>query len=92
MTNNQKNHKAAELLLLFQKQPLIPQKISLKAAAIALLLHKRFNLKDDDDGRNYHVKILCTFQIGKTKMALVHFVGYSTDYDRIIPISRLRNL
>jgi hypothetical protein len=89
MTKTQNNNKKAGLLLLLQKQPLILPKMSLKEAATALLLHKRLNLKDDDDGRDYHIKILCTFQIGKTKMALVHFVGYSTDYDRIIPISKL---
>ena len=49
------------------------------------------SLNDENDGRDYEVKIICSFNIGKTRMALVHFVGYSTDYDRIIPTSKLRN-
>jgi hypothetical protein len=49
------------------------------------------NVNDENDGRNYEVEIICSFNIRKTRMALVHFIGYSTDYDRIIPISKLRN-
>lgn len=99
MTKTQKTHqvspvakKAAKLLLSLQKLSIIPKIVSSIDAILALLLHRRFNLNDDDDGNAYPIKILCTFRIGKKKMALVHFVGYSSDYDRIIPMKMLRNL
>jgi hypothetical protein len=83
--------KAANSLLSLQKTPTIPKIVSASDAIMALLLHRRLNVNDDDDGREYQVEVLCTFYIGKKRMALVHFVGYSTDYDRILPMSRLRN-
>ena len=83
--------KAANSLLSLQKPPTIPKIVSGSAAIIALLFHRRLNLNDDDDGRDYQVQVLCSFNIGKKRVALVHFVGYSTDYDRIIPMSMLRN-
>ena len=82
---------AAKSLLSLQKPSTIPKILSGSDAIIALLFHRRLNLNDDDDGRYYQVQVLFTFYIGKKRMALAHFVGYSTDYDRIIPISRLRN-
>jgi len=92
------NKKDAKNLLSLRKSrrkskiPRIPKTLASTAAFIALLLHKRLNWRDENDGGEYPVEILCSFLIGKKKMALVHFVGYSTDYDRIIPISSLRNL
>ena len=83
--------KAANSLLSLQKPPTIPKIVSSSDAIMALLLHRRLNVNDDDDGRDYQVEVLCTFYIGKKRMALVHFVGYSTDDDRILPMSRLRN-
>jgi hypothetical protein len=83
--------KAANSLLSLQKPQTIPKIVSASDAIMALLFHRRFNLNDDDDGRDYQVQVLCSFNIGKKRVALVHFVGYSTDYDRIIPMSRLRN-
>ena len=83
--------KAAGLLLSLQKPQTTPKILSASDANLALLFHRRFNMKDDNDGRDYQVEILCTFYIGKKRMALVHFVGYSTDYDRIIRMSSLRN-
>ena len=82
---------AVGLLLSLQKLQTTPKILSESDANLALLFHRRFNMKDDDDGRDYQVKVLCTFYIGKKRMALVHFVGYSTNYDRILPMSRLRN-
>jgi hypothetical protein len=82
---------AAGLLLSLQKPQTTPKILSESDANLALLFHRRFNMKDDDDGKDYQVQVLCTFYIGKKRMALVHFVGYSTDYDRILPMSRLRN-
>jgi hypothetical protein len=82
---------AAGLLLSLKKPQTTPKTLSESDANLALLFHRRFNMDDDDDGRDYQVKVLCMFYIGKKRMALVHFVGYSTDYDRIIPMSRLRN-
>lgn len=82
----------ANLLLSLHKPIKAPKVISLSDAMLALLLHRRLNVNDSDDGCDYEVEILCTFNIGKTKMSLVHFVGYSTDFDRIIPTSKLRNL
>ena len=82
---------AANSLLSLQKPPTIPKIVSASDAIMALLFHRRFNLNDDDDGRDYQVQVLCSFNIGKKRVALVHFVGYSTEYDRIIPMSRLRN-
>ena len=82
--------KAANSLLSLQKPQTIPKIVSASDAIMALLFHRRFNL-NDDDGRDYQVQVLCSFNIGKKRVALVHFVGYSTDYDRIIPVSRLRN-
>ena len=82
---------AAGLLLSLQKPQTTPKILSESDANLALLFHRRLNVNDDDDGRDYQVKVLCTFYIGKKRMALVHFVGYSTDYDRILPMSRLRN-
>ena len=84
---------AADLLLLLRK-PITKIKIPTSSSTVvttALLLHKRLNLDDNDDGENYPVEILCSFLIRKKKMALVHFVGYTTDYDRILPMSSLRN-
>jgi hypothetical protein len=83
---------AANLLLSLHKPIKAPKVISSSDAMLALLLHRRLNINDSDDGCDYKVEILCTFNIGKAKMSLVHFVGYSTDYDRIIPTSKLRNL
>ena len=86
--------KAANSLLSLQKPQTTPKILSKLDAKLALLFHRRLNVKDDDDGRDYQVEILCTFYIGKKRMAklkMFHFVGYSTDYDRIIPMSRLRN-
>jgi len=83
--------KAAKSLLSLKKPSTIPKILSGSDAIIALLFHRRLNLNDDDDGRYYQVQVLFTFYIGKKRMALAHFVGYSTDYDRIIPMSRLRN-
>lgn len=83
---------AANLLLSLHKPVKSPKAISSSDAMLALLLHRRLNVNDSDDGCDYEVEILCTFNVGKTKMALVHFIGYSTDYDRIIPTSKLRNL
>jgi hypothetical protein len=79
------------LLLSLQKLQTTPKTLSESDAEACIILHRRLNVKDDDDGREYQVEVLCTFYIGKKRMALVHFVGYSTDYDRIIPMSRLRN-
>jgi hypothetical protein len=83
--------KAANSLLSLQKPQTTPKILSESDANLALLFHRRLNVNDDDDGRDYQVEVLCTFYIGKKRMALVHFVGYSTDYDRILPMSRLRN-
>ena len=83
---------AAKLLLSLHKPIKAPKVISSSDAMLALLLHRRLNLNDSDDGCDYEVEILWTFNVGKTKMSLVHFVGYSTDFDRIIPTSKLRNL
>ena len=83
--------KAAKSLLSLQKTPTIPKIVSSSDAEACIILHRRLNVNDDDDGRDYQVEVLCTFYIGKTRMALAHFVGYSTDYDRILPMSRLRN-
>jgi len=83
--------KAANSLLSLQKPQTTPKFLSESDANLALLFHRRLNVNDDDDGRDYQVEVLCMFYIGKKKMALVHFVGYSTDYDRILPMSRLRN-
>jgi hypothetical protein len=82
---------AAKLLLTLQKPIQSPKVISSSDAMLALLLHRRLNVNDSDDGCDYEVEILCTFNVGKTRMSLVHFVGYSTDYDRIIRTSSLRN-
>jgi hypothetical protein len=82
---------AANLLLTLQKPIHSPKVISLSDAMLALLLHRRLNINDSDDGCDYEVEILCTFNVGKTRMSLVHFVGYSTDYDRIIRTASLRN-
>jgi hypothetical protein len=82
---------AANLLLSLRKPMKAPKVISLSDAMLALLLHRRLNVNDSDDGRDYEVEILINFNVGKTKMSLVHFVGYSTDYDRIIPKSKLRS-
>ena len=49
------------------------------------------NKDDNYDNKEYEVEILCTFYVGKTKMSLVHFIGYSMDYDQIIPSSKLRS-
>ena len=83
--------KEAGLLLSLQKPQTTPKILSKLDANLALLFHRHLNVNDDDDGRDYQVEVLCTFYIGKKRMALAHFVGYSTDYDRIIPMSRLRN-
>ena len=82
--------KIADQLLSLQKIQKIPKIISSKDANIALLFHRHFNLDDNYDNKEYEVEILCTFYVGKTKMSLVHFVGYSMDYDQIIPASKLR--
>ena len=82
------------LLLSLQKLQTTPKILSESDAKACIILHRRLNVKDDDDGRDYQVEILCTFYIGKKRMAklkMFHFVGYSTDYDRILPMSRLRN-
>jgi len=98
MTKTRKNQQvspvakqAADLLLSLQKPQTIPKFLSESDAEACIVLHRKLNLSDDDDGRDYAVEILWTFYIGKKKMALVHFVGYSTDYDRILPMSSLRN-
>ena len=83
--------KAANSLLSLQKPPKIPKTVSASDANACIILHRRLNVNDDNDGRDYQVEVLCTFYIGKKRMALAHFVGYSTDYDRILPMSRLRN-
>ena len=83
--------KVANTLLSLKKKESPPKFFSSKDATIALLLYRRLNVNDENDGRDYEVKIICSFNIWKTRMALVHFVGYSTDYDRIIPTSKLRN-
>ena len=83
--------KAAGILLSLQKPMTIPKKMSSSDAEACIILHRCLNVNDDEDGRDYQVEVLCTFYIGKKRMALTHFVGYSTDYDRILPISRLRN-
>ena len=82
---------AAGLLLSLQKPQTTPRILSASDAEACIILHRRLNVNDDDDGRDYQVEVLCTFYIGKKRMALAHFVGYSTDYDRILPMSRLRN-
>jgi hypothetical protein len=64
--------KAANLLLLLQKPPTIPKILSALDAEACIVLHRKLNLTDDDDGRDYQVEILCTFNIGKKRMALVH--------------------
>ena len=64
--------KAASLLLSLQKSQTTPKILSASDAITALLFHRRFNLNDDDDGRDYQVEVLCTFNIGKKRMALVH--------------------
>jgi|688.fasta_scaffold2536124_1 hypothetical protein len=61
-------------------------------ADVFMLLHRRFNINDDDDGKVYAVETLGTFYIRKKKMVLVHFVGYSTFFDRLIPVTKLRNI
>jgi hypothetical protein len=83
--------KAANTLLSLQKLANPPKFLSLSDATLTLLLHRRFNINDDDDECDYEVKVLCTFNVKKTRMSLVHFVGFSSDYDRIIPRSSLRN-
>jgi hypothetical protein len=83
--------KAANSLLSLQKPPKIPKTVSASDANACIILHRRLNVNDDDDGCDYQVEVLCTFYIGKKRMALAHFIGYSTDYDRILPMSRLRN-
>ena len=83
--------KAANSLISLQKPPKIPKTVSASDANACIILHRRLNVNDDNDGRDYQVEVLCTFYIGKKRMALAHFVGYSTDYDRILPMSRLRN-
>jgi hypothetical protein len=80
----------ANLLLTLQKPQKSPKVISLSDAMLALLLHRRLNINDNNDGYDYEVEILCTFNVRKTRMSLVHFIGYSTDYDRIIPTSKLQ--
>jgi hypothetical protein len=82
---------AANLLLTLQKPIRSPKVISISDAMLALLLHRRLNINDSDDGCDYEVEILSSFNVGKTRMSLVHFVGYSTDYDRIIRTASLRN-
>jgi hypothetical protein len=91
--NNSSKKLANQLLSLqkIQKIQKIPKIISSSDANIALLLHRHFNLDDYYDDKDYEVEILCTFFVGKTKMSLVHFVGYSMDYDQIIPVSKLKN-
>ena len=64
--------KAANSLLSLQKPPTIPKIVSSLDAMMALLFHRRFNLNDDDDGCDYQVQVLCTFNIGKKRVALVH--------------------
>ena len=81
----------ANQLLSLQKIYKIPKIISSTDANIALLLYRHFNLDEDNDNKDYEVEILCTFYVGKTKMSLVHFIGYSMVYDRIIPFSKLRS-
>jgi hypothetical protein len=86
-------NKAAKSLLLLHT-PIEKIKIPTSSSTVvttALLLHRQFNLKDNNDERDYPIEILYTFFVGKKRMALVNFVGYSTNYDRIIPVSRLRN-
>ena len=83
--------KAANSLLSLQKPPKIPKTVSASDANACIILHRHLNVNDDDDGCDYQVEVLCTFYIGKKRMALAHFIGYSTDYDRILPMSRLRN-
>ena len=78
-------------MLSLQKIHKIPKKVSSTDANIALLFHRQFNLDDNYDDKEYEVEILCTFYVGKTKMSLVHFIGYSMVYDRIIPFSKLRS-
>jgi hypothetical protein len=63
---------AANSLLSLQKPLTIPKFLSASDAIMTLLFHRRFNLNDDDDGRDYQVQVLCTFYIGKKRMALVH--------------------
>jgi hypothetical protein len=75
-----------------KKMQKIPKIISSADANIALLLYRHFNLDEDNDNKDYEVEILCTFYVGKTKMSLVHFIGYSMDYDRIIPVYKLRSI
>ena len=89
--DNNSSKKLANQLLSLQKIHKIPKIISSSDANIALLLHRHFNLHEDNDDKDYEVEILCTFFVGKTKMSLVHFVGYSMDYDRILPVSKLRS-
>ena len=87
--------KTAKLLLSLQKPqtpPKFPKRISDSEAKAFLTLHRRFNVKDDNDGRYYQIQILCRFSIGKKKMALVHFEGYPSIFDQIMPISSLLNL
>ena len=56
--------KAANSLLSLQKSQTTPKILSKSDAIMALLLHRRFNVNDDDDGRDYQVEVLCTFYIG----------------------------
>jgi hypothetical protein len=58
---------------------------------IALLFRNYCNLDYNYDNKDYEVEILCFFYVGKTKMSLVHFIGYSMDYDQIISSSKLQN-
>jgi len=93
MSNDVK--KAANLLLSLQKlqtRPKFPKRISELEAKAFLILHKKFNAKNDNDGKYYKIQILCRFSIGKKKMALVHFEGYPSIFDQIMPISSLINL
>ena len=72
--------KAANLLLLLQN-PRLSQK------SCQYRIHRKLNLTDDD-GRDYRVERKKEDGISSYKFVLW---GYSTDYDRILQMSRLRN-
>lgn len=76
---------------LIRKKPKV--KLSLSVARAAEMLYRQFNLDDENDGKDYAVEVVDTFYVGKTRVSLIHFVGYHPRwYARIIPTAQLRKL
>ena len=68
-------------------------KLSPPVARAAEMLYRQFNLDDENDGKDYAVEVVDTFYVGKTRVSLIHFVGYHPRlYARIIPTAQLRKL